>query len=402
MAKKVIVDAGHGGTDPGTSGNGIIEKDFNLKMSQYIYDRLKELGIETSMTRTGDETLNQDIRPKRAQSFYGSGSDVIILSNHINAGGGDGAEVIYALRNTDTLSKKIADELINSGQNVRKYYQRRLPSNPSKDYYYIHRDTPKNETVLIEYGFVDSSLDDVKQLKNDWEKMGEAVVKAVTEYAGGRYIPKVSITGEYHKVISGDTLYSIAKKYGVSVDDLKARNNLKTNTISLGQILYLPTKTEVPSTGGKTYTVKSGDTLWKIASQNNLSVDELKRLNNLTSNLLQVGQVLKLDQEPSDSTNIYIVKSGDTLYSIANRYKTTVDEIKRLNNLKTNTLSIGQKISLPTSSGETPASLKNYIVKSGDNLYSIAQKNNTTVNEIIQLNNLKSTLLSIGQTLKLP
>ncbi len=292
--------------------------------------------------------------------------------------------------------------MINSGQNVRKYYQRRLPSNPSKDYYYIHRDTPKNETVLIEYGFVDSSLDDVKQLKNDWEKMGEAVVKAVTEYAGGRYIPKVSITGEYHKVISGDTLYSIAKKYGVSVDDLKARNNLKTNTISLGQILYLPTKTEVPSTGGKTYTVKSGDTLWKIASQNNLSVDELKRLNNLTSNLLQVGQVLKLDQEPSDSTNIYIVKSGDTLYSIANRYKTTVDEIKRLNNLKTNTLSIGQKISLPTSSGETPASLKNYIVKSGDNLYSIAQKNNTTVNEIIQLNNLKSTLLSIGQTLKLP
>ncbi len=99
MAKKVIVDAGHGGTDPGTSGNGIIEKDFNLKMSQYIYDRLKELGIETSMTRTGDETLNQDIRPKRAQSFYGSGSDVIILSNHINAGGGEGKSVTQYLYN---------------------------------------------------------------------------------------------------------------------------------------------------------------------------------------------------------------------------------------------------------------------------------------------------------------
>ena len=61
----------------------------------------------------------------------------------LTSAGGDGAEVIYALRNTDALSKLIAKELEASGQNVRKYYQRRLPSNPSKDYYYLLRDTPK-------------------------------------------------------------------------------------------------------------------------------------------------------------------------------------------------------------------------------------------------------------------
>ena len=91
--KKVVIDAGHGGNDPGTSANGIIEKDLTLKISKYIEKRLNDLGIENSMTRTSDETLGPDVRPGRAQSFYGKGNDVIVLSNHINAGGGDGQSV---------------------------------------------------------------------------------------------------------------------------------------------------------------------------------------------------------------------------------------------------------------------------------------------------------------------
>ncbi len=71
-------------------------------------------------------------------------------------------EVIYALRNSSTLSKKILNELEKEGQNIRKYYQLRLPSNPSKDYYFMHRDTPNNETVIVEYGFIDSPEDDVE------------------------------------------------------------------------------------------------------------------------------------------------------------------------------------------------------------------------------------------------
>lgn len=87
--KKVVIDAGHGGTDPGTIANGITEKDLTLKISKYIQERLDDLGIENSMTRTDDETLGPGVRPGRAQSFYGNGSDVIVLSNHINAGGQD-------------------------------------------------------------------------------------------------------------------------------------------------------------------------------------------------------------------------------------------------------------------------------------------------------------------------
>lgn len=87
MAKKIVIDPGHGGEDPGTTANGIVEKDYTLKISQYMADRLNELGIENSLTRDSDVTLDSTSRPKKAQSFYGTGSDVIVVSNHINAGG---------------------------------------------------------------------------------------------------------------------------------------------------------------------------------------------------------------------------------------------------------------------------------------------------------------------------
>lgn len=85
--KKVVIDAGHGGEDPGTIANGITEKDLTLQISKYIQKRLDDLGIENSMTRTSDESLGPSVRPGRAQSFYGKGKDIIVLSNHINAGG---------------------------------------------------------------------------------------------------------------------------------------------------------------------------------------------------------------------------------------------------------------------------------------------------------------------------
>ena len=91
MAKKIVIDAGHGGEDPGTSANGIVEKDLTLKISEYLHKRFDELGIPNEMTRTSDITLGPSERPTKAQSFYGNSNDVILLSNHINAGGGEGS-----------------------------------------------------------------------------------------------------------------------------------------------------------------------------------------------------------------------------------------------------------------------------------------------------------------------
>lgn len=336
MAKKVVIDSGHGGVDGGSSGNGILEKEYTLKISNYIKKRLDELGIENAMTRTSDELLDQSTRPKKAQSFFGKGNDVIVLSNHLNAGGGDGAEIIYALRNSDALSKLIAKELESSGQNVRKYYQRRLPSNPSKDYYYLLRDTPNNETLIVEYGFLDSTGDDVNLIKNNWEDLAEAVVKALANYIGVPY--SLNEESDYYVVKKGDSLWSIAKKYNMTVDELKSINNLKSNLLSIGQRL----KIKESNDNQNIYIVKKGDTLYKIANMYGTTVDNLKVLNNLKSNNLSIGQKLIV---PSKN-KIYIVQKGDSLWSIARKYDTTVDSIKRNNNLSTNVLQIGQKLKI--------------------------------------------------------
>lgn len=88
----VIVDAGHGGSDPGASSGDIVEKDYTLKMANYMYNRFKDLGIPTVITRTGDTTLNPTERINTIRPNIMSGDDIVI-SNHLNAGGGDSHSV---------------------------------------------------------------------------------------------------------------------------------------------------------------------------------------------------------------------------------------------------------------------------------------------------------------------
>lgn len=391
--KKVVIDAGHGGDDPGTIANGITEKDYTLKISEYIHNRLDEMGVPNEMSRTSDVTLSASDRPKKIQSFYGNGSDVLVVSNHINAGSGDGAEIIYALRNNDKFAKKLATEFENAGQNVRKYYQRRLPSNPVKDYYYIMRDTPNNETVIVEYGFADT-ISDANLIKNDWEKLAEAVTKAIVEYAGGKYVAPLG--SNYYTVKSGDSLWSISRKFGVTVNELKEANNLSSNLLSVGQNLIIPGKKN--NTSSNEYVVKKGDTLYGIANKYNVSVDNLKSYNNLSTDSLSIGQIIKIPDNKV-SSNEYVVKSGDSLYSISKKYGVSVDELMSVNNLKSTMLSIGQVLKIPNNSEVTNVI---YTVKKGDSLWSIAKDNKTTVDAIVKLNKLSNANLSIGQKLLLP
>ena len=398
--KKVVIDAGHGGSDGGAVGNGIIEKDLNLEISKYMSDRLDELGIDNTLIRDSDVTIEPNERVRKVVEPYGSGDDVLVISNHINAGGGQGSEVIYALRDSDTFSKKIANELENSGREVRKYYQRRYPSDSSKDYYFIHRNTGDTESVIIEYGFLDNSTD-AELLKKYWKDYAEAVVKAIAGYVGVPYSYSGPMLNEnYYIVQSGDSLWSISKKFGISVDKLKDINNLNSNLLSIGQKLLVK-DTSSSDDVGVYYTVKAGDTLYGIANEYGLSVDELKTINNLKNNNLSVGQKLLISgtgEVIGDGADYdtYIVKSGDNLYAIARKYGISVDKLKDINNLSSNILSIGQKLLVPKVGSKT------YVVKAGDNLYKIAGENNTTVTDIINLNELPTTNLSIGQVLYLP
>lgn len=393
---KIVIDAGHGGDDPGASGNDIIEKDLNLQISNYMYDRFRSLGIPVKIIRSTDETISPSERTQRVLDAFGNDSDVILISNHINAGGGEGAEVIYALRNTATLPNLILDELEEEGQIIRKAYQRRLPSDTSKDYYFMQRNTGDVQSLTVEYGFLDNAADAVK-LKNNWQRYADAVVDAVTRYIG------LGVEGKTYTVQSGDSLWSISKKLNVSVEDLKAANDLSSNLLKIGQILKVP-KEEITETGDYVvYTVKPGDSLYNIARQYNVTVDELIDYNNLSTTALSINQQILIPKKGTTSSggeNVYTVQSGDTLYSIARQFNTTINELMTLNNLTSSVLSIGQTITLPNE--ENTNNYVEYIVQRGDSLYVIANKYGTTVSEIKKVNNLTSNLLSIGQMLRIP
>lgn len=400
--RKVIIDPGHGGTDSGATGNNLLEKDYNLLISKYMYDRFKELGIPVAITRDSDTTLSPTDRVNTILNKFGNSSDVILISNHVNSGGGEGAEVIYALRNRDTLAKRILENIGATGQETRKYYQRRLPSDTSKDYYFIHRNTGNLEPLIVEYGFIDDTKD-VEFLKENYKELAEAVISAVANYIGVPYTPPEGITTNTYVVQKGDSLYSIANKLGTTVSELKKENNLTTNTLQIGEVLRIPTK-EIYEGEENVYIVQKGDTLYSVAMANNTTVDELKKANNLTSNIISTGQLLKIPSALLPEST-YIVKKGDSLYSIANKYNTTIDELKRINNLTSNILSIGQVLKLPSdkvSDVEKEENTISYTVQKGDSLYSIARKYSTTIDKIKDLNNLTTNLLSIGQVLLIP
>lgn len=261
-----------------------------------------------------------------------------------------------------------------------------------------------------------------------------------------------------YTVKSGDYLSGIAIQHGMGLSELKSLNDLDSDFIWVGQKLKvksLETKTTKKATTTvakksssvikqSSYKVISGDTLSGIAYKHGTTVDKIKQLNKMINNNIYVGQSLKLSNTTAKTVttkkvsvkkvavkkvsvkkvtnvtgnkSIYTVASGDSLSGIANKYKTTVANIKTKNNLKSDVIYVGQKLSLnsKTAIKETTVSkpktttikkvsnsvsTKTYTVQSGDYLSKIANLYNTTVSHLQELNNLQSTNIYVGQKLK--
>ena len=238
---------------------------------------------------------------------------------------------------------------------------------------------------------------------------------------------------ESYKVQRGDTLYSIASQSKVSLSELADLNNLSTNSgLQVGQSIKIPAGSSVPDT----YTVQSGDSLTAIASKYNLGMDYIADLNNMSRTAgLRAGQKLKLTGEvpavetpktvekqttaSNNSTDIHVVKSGETLNSIARKYHLQLNYLAALNNLsRTANVRVGQRLKIEgdvdpapiktetvaakpqaTSSRATEA----YRVKSGESLNSIASRAGMSVSELAALNNLSPRAgLQVGQTIQIP
>jgi len=238
---------------------------------------------------------------------------------------------------------------------------------------------------------------------------------------------------ESYKVQRGDTLYSIASQSKMSLSELADLNNLSTNSgLQVGQSIKIPAGSSVPDT----YTVQSGDSLTAIASKYNLGMDYIADLNNMSRTAgLRAGQKLKLTGEvpavetpktvekqttaSNNSTDIHVVKSGETLNSIARKYHLQLNYLAALNNLsRTANVRVGQRLKIEgdvdpapiktetvaakpqaTSSRATEA----YRVKSGESLNSIANRAGMSVSELAALNNLSPRAgLQVGQTIQIP
>ena len=423
----VVIDPGHGGTDPGAVGNDIIEKDLNLAISMYQDRRLYELNINHYLTRKTDITLTPTERLNRIRSAYGDERGVILISNHINAGGGQGAEVIYALRSQPTFPQMILNEIRDAGQIVRRIYQRALPNDPTRDYYFLMRETTNLEPVIVEYGFLDN-VADATRLRYNWQRYAEAVIKALCDYIGYPYQPPYRDEIVY-TVRAGDTLFAIANRFQTTVDEIMRANNLTSTNISVGQILKIPFFSSEPPEELTTYTVIRGDTLFSIANRFNTTVEAIVQLNNLTSTALSIGQQLLIPgQAPPPRPPIVppvrpIIRQGDrnehvtALQTMLNNLgfslntdgvfgpltAAAVRSFQTNNNLTADGI-VGPATwnALASATAPPPPEQKIHIVQAGDTLFSIARSFRTTVDEIIRVNNLTSTTLSIGQQLIIP
>ncbi len=253
---------------------------------------------------------------------------------------------------------------------------------------------------------------------------------------------QVTKTSTY-TVKSGDSVWKIAHKYGMSMNELVSLNRIKNNLIFPGQVLKVKfsaksenvsksetsgSKNQNAASNGSssTYKVKAGDSVWKISHEHGMSMNELKSLNGLKDNLIIPGQVLKVKGTSSNTKQTtktstketaatgatYVVKAGDSLWAVANKQGLTVAELKRINGLSSDTIYVGQKLKVTQKSSvnaETYAkttnvsdkSKKKYTVKAGDSLWRIAADNKTTVNDLKAVNHLASDTIYVGQTLYL-
>ncbi|MFI3683933.1 LysM peptidoglycan-binding domain-containing protein, partial [Vagococcus fluvialis] len=239
--------------------------------------------------------------------------------------------------------------------------------------------------------------------------------------------------GKTHTVVSGDTLSGIARKYGVTVAQLKQWNNLKSDLIHPGQVLKVSgdnTSNVKPSTdnnnnnntnkpggekptNGTKHTVKSGETLYGISLKYGVTVAQIKQWNNLKNDIIYVGQSLIVSsngssnnqtEKPTTPTNPttpntnsqkHTVKSGDTLSGIAWKYGVTVAQLKQWNNLKSDIIYVGQTLIVkggssnnqtekPTKPTTPNTNSQKHTVKSGDTLSGIAWKYGVTVAQLKQ------------------
>ncbi|EOX4416025.1 N-acetylmuramoyl-L-alanine amidase [Vibrio alginolyticus] len=401
----IVIDPGHGGEDPGSIGPSRrkYEKDAVLSISRKIAAQLDATpGIKTRMTRTGDYFVNLNRRVAIARENDAH----LLISIHADAftspkPRGGSVFVLNTRRANTEIARWVENhekqsELLGGSGNAfftktkdRNVNQTLLDlqfSHSQKEGYklateilgemgrvaHLHNTKPINTSlavlrspqipsVLVETGFISNPTEERLLFQRaHQDKLAQAITKAVVKYLkdnppeGTVFSP--SAKPMVHIVKRGESLSVIANKYGLSSKALMSANNLKSTGLAIGQKLNIPSAgtIKVPSkpitveTETITHKVKSGEFLGKIANHYKVKVSDIRRENNLKSDTLWVGQKLKITVAVKDKPiRKHKVSRGEFLGKIASKYGVSVSSIRKANNLRSDQLAVGQVLIIP-------------------------------------------------------
>ncbi|MFH0070694.1 N-acetylmuramoyl-L-alanine amidase [Peribacillus sp. NPDC056705] len=281
---KIFIDAGHGGTDPGAVGNGLKEKDLTLKIATMVKSMLEDYkDVSVKMSRTGDTYPSLSARTKAANEWGAN----IFLSIHINAGGGTGYED-YIYTSASAKSKEYQSTIHTE---IMKLIDMKDRGKKSANYQVLR--TSSMPAVLTESGFIDHAGDAAK-LKTSMfiENLAKGHVNGLVKaFKLKKKAAKENVEASTsYTAVKGDTFYSIAKKYGTTVDNLKSLNpKVDPNSLQIGQKLVVSGTTAIY------HTVVKGDTVTALAKKNGSTIKQIKDLNKLDNRYtIGVGQKLRL------------------------------------------------------------------------------------------------------------
>lgn len=401
----VAVDPGHGGEDPGSIGPGHrFEKDVTIAVAKKLVDLINQVpGMKAILTRSGDYyvSLNKRTEIARDQKAHllvsihadafsspgPRGASVFVLNtrranteiarwveNHEEQSellGGAGAVLAKNTRDKN-ISQTLLDLQFSHSQKEGYTLASDIISQLKK-VAHLHRSKPVNASlavlkspdipsVLVETGFISNPTEERLLFQSSHQtKLARAIATAVVQYfkdhpPEGTLFANRNKTHSY-RVQQGDSLSIIAHRFGMSVDDIKKENGLKSNTLSIGQILRIPgghTSIAVPQENNPvetkviTHVVKSGEYLGQIASRYKVSVADIKKENNLKSNTLWIGKKLQITVNLKDRPiRKHTVTRGEFLSKIASKYDVGVSSIREANHLKSDNLAIGQVLIIP-------------------------------------------------------
>ncbi|NUY55730.1 N-acetylmuramoyl-L-alanine amidase [Salinivibrio sp. EAGSL] len=399
----VAIDPGHGGNDPGAIGpRRKQEKDVNLAIAKQAAARINAVpGMRAVLTRTGDYFVDLNQRSEiarkhkahllvsvHADGFHQPqprGASVWVLSRrranseigrwiekHEEQSNLLGGGSLLAQNNEDEyLSRAVLDlQFSNSqkeGYNVATRVLKELGKVTK-----LHKSSPEHASLavlkspdipslLVETGFISNPQEERLLFQRGHQRgLANAIYHGIRNYFE-RFPPDGTLfaarkNGVKHKVSPGQSLSVIAKQYQSSIAAIKSANGLTSSTLQVGQVLSIPNvdvaklagKVERASTQTLTHTVSRGEFLGKIAEQYQVSLSTLRQANNLKSDTLWVGQKLKVPGATSPAIK-HKVKRGEYLGKIASNYGVTIESLRRANELGSDTLAVGQTLIIPGS-----------------------------------------------------